>query len=548
MVGEQIMRLVKFNPLVFLVSGTVLFTVLVSSPILALFMMSFKSSGGVWQHLIDTVLFKYISNTILLMLGVALVSFFIAIVPAWLVSNYYFPLSKILDWALILPAACPAYLVAYAYTDVLEYAGVVQKAIRHFFDFNSPGEYYFPEIRSIWGAIFVMSLVLYPYIYVLARTAFRTAPASLYETAVLYKKSVFINVGLPLARPAIFAGLALVCMEVVSDFGTVEYFSLETLTLGIFNVWIGMNSITSAAQLSVVTFIFIITLLLVEIRSRAASKYYDTSRGQSHTLVEKLNGKVIFFAILICFLPPLLGFFIPVSILLSNSLHAFQYEPFANFLLPFLNTIVVSAACAILVVFFSFFVVSCSKETRLSWVSGLVSLSATGYAFPGTMLAIGVVLSVGQADRLIIYLNSFIHFIPEGFYLGGTFAVLLFAYVVRFQAIGFGAVSSGIQKIAPNLLSVSRCLGKSYMGTSKDVTLPLLRPYLLAGGLLVFVDTMKELPMTLLLRPFNFETLATQAYQYAHSELMAEASIPALLIIASGLIPVIFLNNFLRKI
>ena len=541
-------RIEKIDALVFFILITVILTSLVISPILTLFLMSLKSSGGIWQHLIDTVLLRYIINTVILMVGVGAIAFVIAIVPAWLVSNYRFRLSKVLDWILILPAACPAYLVAYAYTDVLEYAGAVQKTIRYLFDFTLPNQYYFPEIRSIWGAVFVMSFVLYPYIYLLARTAFRSAPASLYETAILYKKSVFLNAGLPLARPAIFAGLALVCMEVVSDFGTVEYFSLETLTLGIFNVWIGMNSITAAAQLSVVTFIFIITLLLIEIKSRAASKYYDTSRGQSHALTKKLRGRKAILAMLICFLPPLLGFFIPICILLSNSVYAFQYEPFANFLLPFLNTIIISAACALLVVSLSFLIVSCSKETRLAWLVGLVNLSATGYAFPGTMLAIGVVLFIGQVDRLTSYINSFLYIVPDEFYLGGTFAALLFAYVVRFQAIGFGAVSSGIQKIAPNLLSVSRCLGKSYVGTTKQVTLPLLRPYLLAGGLLVFVDTMKELPMTLLLRPFNFETLATQAYQYAHSELMAEASIPALLIIASGLIPVIFLNNFLRRV
>ncbi len=541
------MKLLKLDPVVFLVSATILFAILLVSPVCALFVMSLKSSEGIWQHLIDTVLLKYILNTVTLMGGVALLSLMIAIIPAWLISNYYFPFCRTLDWILILPAACPAYLVAYAYTDVLEYAGVVQKLIRYLFDFSSPDQYYFPEVRSIWGAIFVMSFVLYPYIYVLARTAFRAAPASLYETAILYKKSIFVNVGLPLARPAIFAGLALVCMEVVSDFGTVEYFSLETLTLGIFNVWIGMNSITSAAQLSVVTFIFIITLLLVEIKSRAASKYYDTSRGQSSPLAKRIYGKAATAAVLICFLPPLLGFFIPICILISNSLYAFQYEPFTNFFRPFLNTIFVSATCALFVVLLSFLLVSSSKESRSNWINWLVGLSSTGYAFPGTMLAIGVVIAVGYTDQLISYLNSIAGIFPDDFYLGGTYAALLFAYIVRFQAIGFGAVSSGMQKIAPNLLSVSRCLGKSYVGTTRNVTLPLLMPYLLAGGLLVFVDTMKELPMTLLLRPFNFETLATQAYQYAHSELMAEASIPAILIILSGLIPVIFLNNFLRK-
>mgnify|MGYP001166641975 FL=1 len=542
------MRLVKPNPLIFFTSGSIIFTFLLISPVLALFVMSLDSSDGVWEHLVDTVLLKYISNTMMLMIGVASVSLLLAVIPAWIISNYHFPFSKILDWILILPAACPAYLVAYAYTDVLEYAGFVQKAIRYIFNFTAPDQYYFPEVRSLWGAIFVMSFVLYPYIYVLARTAFRNAPASLYETAVLYKKSVILYVGLPLARPAIFAGLALVCMEVVSDFGTVEYFSLETLTLGIFNVWIGMNSITSAAQLSVVTFIFIITLLLIEVKSRSSSKFYDTSRGQARTSINKLNRKNSILAIIICVFPPVLGFIIPVLILFSNSLFAFKYEPFTNFFQSFLNTVIVSAISAVAVVTLSFLVISSSKETKSKLLIWLARLSATGYAFPGTMLAIGVVISVSYFDHLLTKLDSIIYIIPNGFYLGGTFLVLIFAYIVRFQAIGFGAISSGSQKIPPNLLSVSRCLGKSYIGTTRKVTLPLLRPYLFAGGLLVFVDTMKELPMTLLLRPFNFETLATQAYQFAHSELMAEASVPALLIILAGLVPVIFLNNLLRRI
>ncbi len=542
------MKMPSFNGENIFFSSTLIFSILFLCPIIALFIISANNSDGIWGHLLETVLFKYVYNTVFLMVGVIILSLFISIIPAWLVSNYDFKFSKFFDWILVLPIACPAYLVAYAYTDFLEYAGPFQKFVRFLFNYNSSDEYFFPEIRSLWGAIFVMSFVLYPYIYVLARTAFRKAPLSLYETSRLYNKSTFFSVGLPLARPAIFAGLALVCMEVVSDFGTVEYFSLETLTLGIFNVWIGMNSITSAAQLSIITFIFVISLLLIEIRSRAASKFHDTSRSKTYVTLKKLSSRKSILCILICLFPPLVGFVIPVLILISNSLYAFDYEPVNEFIKPFFNSVLISFLSAAFVVLFSFLIVSYSNETKSKFVKTLAGISSTGYAFPGTMLAIGVVIFIGFLDNLINSIDKFIFIIPNNLYFGGTFFVLLFAYIVRFQAIGFGSLSSGFQKIPQNLFSASRCLGKTFLGTTIKVTFPFLLPFLIAGGLLVFVDVMKELPMTLLLRPFNFETLATQTYQYAHSELMAEASIPALMIVSSGLIPVFFMNKLLRDI
>ncbi len=542
------MKMPSFNGESIFFSSTLIFSILFLCPIIALFIISANNSDGIWEHLLETVLFKYVYNTVFLMVGVIILSLFISIIPAWLVSNYEFKYAKFFDWILVLPIACPAYLVAYAYTDFLEYTGPVQKFVRFFFNYNSADEYFFPEIRSLWGAIFVMSFVLYPYIYVLARTAFRKAPLSLYETSKLYNKSTFFSVGLPLARPAIFAGVALVCMEVVSDFGTVEYFSLETLTLGIFNVWIGMNSITSAAQLSIITFVFVISFLLIEIKSRASSKFHDTSRRKTFVSLKKLSSQKSILCILICLFPPFVGFIIPVLILISNSLYAFDYEPINVFIKPFLNSILVSFLSAAFVVLFSFLIVSYSNETKSKFIKTLAGISSTGYAFPGTMLAIGVVIFIGFLDHLINSIDKFIFIIPNNLYFGGTFFVLLFAYIVRFQAIGFGSLSSGFQKIPQNLFSASRCLGKTFLGTTIKVTFPLLLPFLIASGLLVFVDVMKELPMTLLLRPFNFETLATQTYQYAHSELMAEASIPALMIVSSGLIPVFFMNKLLRDI
>ncbi len=508
--------------------------------------MSLGDSADIWPHLVETVIFRYFWNTFVLMIGVAVCSTVIGVGSAWLISNYSFSFSKVLDWFLLLPAACPAYLVAYAYTDFLEYAGTVQGLFRATFGYSSPNDYYFPEIRSLGGAIFVMSFVLYPYIYVLARTAFRKAPLTLYQVARLYQKSTFFRIGLPLARPAILAGMALVCMEVVSDFGTVEYFSLETLTLGIFNVWIGMNSITAAAQLSVITFLFVIGLLFVEARSRAAQRFNDTSRGQSYISLEKIYGLKSLLAFSVCITPPMIGFFIPILVLATNSMTVISSEILMELKGPLLNSVFVSILCSFTVVLISCFVVATAQNSQSSVIKILANCSASGYAFPGTMLAVGVVVFAGIGDYLIINLQTYNKDLFSNIHFGGTIFLLLFAYVVRFQAIGFGAINSGIQKISPNLFAVSRSLGKTFSGTTSMITLPLLKTYILAAALLVFVDTMKELPMTLLLRPFNFETLATYTYQYAHDELMTRASVPALMIILTGLLPVVFLNHVLR--
>ena len=253
-------------------------SILLMGPIFSLIFTAFESNQDLWVHLIKTVLPIYVINTLMLFVGVLILSAVLGVSTAWIVTYYSFAGKKLIEWALILPIACPAYIIAYVYTDFLEFAGPVQGFIRDVFDMNSAADYYFPEIRSIAGAIFVMGFVLYPYVYILARTGFNSSPRSLYETASLYGRNKFLAVGLPLCRPYIVAGLALVAMEVLSDFGTVEYFSVQTLTLGMFNVWIGMNSISAASQIAIVTFIFIVLLLTLEKRARSSQKYNDTSK------------------------------------------------------------------------------------------------------------------------------------------------------------------------------------------------------------------------------------------------------------------------------
>ena len=514
-------------------------------PILFLFFISFGNTDGLWLHLISTVLPKYVTNTILLMLGVTILSAIFGITAAWIIARYKFRFSNIIDLMMILPAACPAYLVAYAYTDFFEYAGPLQVQLRSFMGWSSPSVYFFPEIRSLGGAIFVLSSVLYPYIYLLSRTAFRQVPESLLEVSSMYNKSTFWGLSLPLARPAISAGVALVCMEVISDFGTVEYFSLETLTLGIFNVWIGMNSITAAAQLATFSFIFVILLLVLEMISRSGRRFNDTSKKQRSSNAIKVKGFDCILYPLICVVPVCFGFFIPITILIINVINSATINNIFENLVVLKNTLFVSLVGSILVIIVGATCASVAKTSGDKNLQNISKLSATGYAFPGTILAIGIIIFVGYLDQLIEIVTMGSKF--NNFYISGTLSVLIFAYLTRFLAVGYGSVLSGLDKTSPNLIWASRTLGMSFFGTITSITIPLIRPSILAGGVLVFVDIMKELPMTLLLRPFNFDTLATQTYQFAHDELMNEASLPALMIIFAGLIPIFFLNKILRN-
>jgi iron(III) transport system permease protein len=481
------------------------------------------------------------------MVGVLALALLFGITTAWIVTNYDFPLKKYVDLILILPAACPAYLVAYAYTDFFEYAGPIQGILRNVMGWSNASEYYFPEIRSVGGAIFVLASVLYPYIYLLVRTAFSLTPTSLLEVSSIYGRSKFWNVSLPIARPAIAASSALVCMEVVSDFGTVEYFSLETLTLGIFNVWIGMNNITAASQIAIFTFLFIILLLLVETRSRSEKRFHDTSRHQSRLYTKEISMAKGLGLILLCSIPVLCGFFIPISILISNINQFFNFKDLTTIIPILLNTMLVASLGSIIIVSVATFLACTTAAKGNKKLQSFVNISTMGYAFPGTMLAIGVLIMSGVVDRSLNNNYFFSYLSTRPIFVSGTLSVLLFAYLVRFLAVSYGANLSGLSKISANLNWASRTLSTSFSNTITHVSIPLIKKSIIAGGLLAFVDITKELPMTLLLRPFNFETLATHTYQFAHDELMAKAALPALIIILFGLMPVIFLNNILKK-
>ena len=524
-------------------ASAVLVCCLILGPIAALVMTALGDSGGLWSHLVSTVLPRYVSNTLLLMAGVGVLAICFGVSTAWVVTRYEFPGRRLFEWMLLLPAAIPAYIIAYTYTDFLEYAGPVQSMLRDMFGWRRPADYWFPEIRSLGGAMLVMASVLYPYIYMVTRIAFRLTPASLFEIAIVHNKSQFWSVGLPLARPAITAGLALVLMEVVSDFGTVEYFAVETITLGIFNVWLGMNNIVAAAQISLFGFVFILSLLGLELYARSRQRYSGGTRkhaGLTH-MVPSTRGQIACIAV--CVLPLLTGFVVPVGVLLKLVLAA----PIAAQFAPVTGTIIASvgmaASAALIIVLLSTLIVIAATYRGGVFVRQLAVAASTGYAIPGTMLSIGVLIFAGMIDRSW---SGLVGDQRATLMLGGA-GVLMTAYIVRFQAVGYGAMMSGIRRLPDNMMNASRVLGQGFGASLKRVVMPLLGSSMLAGGLLVFVDVMKELPITLLLRPFDFETLATYTYQYAKDEMLEEAALPALMVVMAGLIPVILMNRMLRR-
>ena len=523
--------------------GVILLCSLILGPVLAVLVAAFGDSGGLWSHLYDTVLGRYISNTLILMAGVGVVAIGFGVSSAWVINRYDFAGRRILEWMLLLPAAIPAYIIAYSYTEFFEYAGPLQSGLRHLFGWQSPRDYWFPEIRSLGGAILVMASVLYPYIYMVTRIAFRLTPASLFEIALVHNRSQFWQVGLPLARPAIMAGLALVMMEVMSDFGTVEFFAIETITLGIFNVWLGMNNLVAAAQISIVGFGFILALLGLELYARSRQQYVSSSRNQTPLamLVPTKAGIMACWAV--CIIPLLFGFFIPVGVLLGLVATNDLLADFMAIQGIIGNTLIVAAIAAVVIMVLSAFIVVTATFRAGSKTRKLALFASTGYAFPGTILAIGVLIFTGQLDRAIaaVFGAQF-----QGILIT-SIGVLFLAYIVRFQAVGYGAMISGVRRLPANMMNASRVLGQGYMDSIRRVIMPLLKSSFLAGMMLVFVDVMKELPMTLLLRPFNFDTLATYTYQFAKDEMLEVAALPALMIVLSGLVPVILMSAMLRR-
>lgn len=522
---------------------------LVLLPVLSVFYIALFPKENIWAHLVDTVLWYYIRSTLTLLAGVGLTSFVIGIGTAWLVTACRFPGRHIFEWALLLPFAVPAYVIAFVYTDLLEYAGPVQSALRDWFGWETMRDYWFPEVRSMGGAIVLMSLVLYPYVYMLARAAFleqSNAIQAASRSLGCTPWQSFYRVSLPMTRPAIAVGLSLVLMETLNDFGTVDYFAIRTLSLGVYDTWLNMSNLGGAAQIASLMLVFVVVLIGLERLGRARQRHYSQSRPDRDAALYVLTGWRAWGALVACALPLILGFVVPAWILADYALSNFSSYWTDDFIGYSANSFFLSAAAAVTTVFLGTLLAYGRRLYPSRAMGAQVNLAKLGYAMPGTMLAIGVLIPLAAFDNTLDSWLRATFDVSTGLLLSGSVFALIFAYSVRFLAVAAGAVESSLDKVTPSMDKAARSLGENTLSTLRRVHLPLIRPGLLTGALVVFVDCMKELPATLMLRPFNFDTLATHVYQFASDERLEASAMGALMIVLVGLIPVILLSKSIR--
>ena len=519
----------------------------VIAPLASVLWLAFNPAENIWPHLAATVLPAYVVTTFLLMLGVGVASIVIGVGTAWLVTMCRFPGRRIFEWGLLLPMAIPAYVVAYVYTDLLEFAGPVQRGLRGLFGWQSPRDYWFPEIRSLGGAIAVMSLVLYPYVYMLARAAFLVQSVGVLEAGRSLGRGPwrsFMTLAVPLARPAIVVGTTLVLMETLNDFGTVDFFAVRTLTAGIFHVWLHMNNVGGAAQIAAVMLIVVLALIAIERAARRGRKFHDLRGSYRPLPAFRLAPGRRLLAVLACATPIGLGFVVPALVLLRHTLGAVGETSAADVLLPARNSLMLSSLAALVALAAGLLL---AYGLRLAGgAPGLklaTRLASLGYAVPGAVLALGVLIPFAAFDNALDAAMRATFGISTGLVLSGTVVAVVFAYVARFLAVSFGALEASLEKVTPTMDMAARSLGQGLGGTLRRVHLPLMRGGLFTAAILVFVDCMKELPATLILRPFNFDTLATQVYQYASDELIRQAAPSALAIVAAGVVPVVLLSR-----
>jgi iron(III) transport system permease protein len=539
---------------------------LIALPLFAIASGLFIDTRTVWVHLASTVLSTYIFNSLGLMLGVGLGVTTLGTATAWLVTLCSFPGQRWMEWALLLPLAAPAYILAYTYTTFLDYSGPIQTGLRALFGWTTPQDYWFPSVRSLPGAIVMLTLVLYPYVYLLARSAFVSQSVVSLEASRSLGCNPwqsFWQVALPMARPALTAGLSLALMETLNDYGTVDYFAVPTFTTGIFRTWFGMGERIAATQLAAFTLVFILALIWLERWSRQQQQYYQSANRCQPPSRYLLQSWRQWLAILVCVAPIILGFFIPAGVLLqlvaagSGELGAGDemtdysgQSGFGNddaFWTLTSHSLTLAALSAAIAVGVSILLAYALRLYPTKWNRIATQIATSGYAMPGAVIAVGLLVPLGQFDNAVNNWMKAAFGVSTGLLLSGTIAALVFAYLVRFLAVAFGAVESSLKSIKPNLDEAAQSLGYRPSKILQKIHLPLMRSGLFTAAILVFVDVMKELPATLIIRPFNFDTLAVRVYNLASDERLAEAAPPALAIVIVGLIPVILLSLQIKR-
>ncbi|WP_051302905.1 ABC transporter permease [Psychromonas aquimarina] len=526
-------------------------TCIIITPILALIISAFSiDNSGSFQHLIDTVLIDYTFNTLLLILGVICLSFVLALPAAWFVACCEFPSRTVLQWAFMLPLAIPPYIVAIVYTDFLDFSGPVQQFLRSFMGWQQASDYYFPDIRTISGAVIVLSLTLYPYLYLLLRSAFLGQSGGLFQAARtlgLSPWSAFWRVSLPLSRSAIAVGLSLIAMETLGDFATVNYFAVSTLTTAVYDTWLELGSLTTAAKVSSFMLLGLVILITLENYSRRKQKIYQRS-GATHTELRfVLQGWKKWGALSFSWGLLFAAFILPLCVLFYYAFHYFSESLNESLWQYTVNSLWLAVIVAFLALLVALIVNFYQRLSPGPLAKTCIRFTSLGYAVPGTVVAIGVLIPFTNIDLWLNQLLVEFGFSRVGLLFSGTLFILVTGYLVRFSAIAVGSIDSSLAQVSPSLDLASRTLGQNASQTIRRVNLPLIKKGLLSAFILVFIEAMKELPTALLLRPFNFETLATYVYQFVSDEMIEYAALPALLIVLMGLVPFIVVNRLLEK-
>lgn len=519
---------------------------IVALPIATILVLALTPSENIWPHLVRTVLPGSAARTLLLAGGVAAIAFAVGTSTAWLVTMYRFPGRGLIDQLLVLPLAVPTYIVAYCYVELFDYAGPVQSELRSLFGWARPTDYWFPQVRSLGGAIFMMAAVLYPYVYITARASFAQQSVCALEVARTLGRTplgTFIEVALPLARPAIAAGIALVVMECFNDLGAVQYLGVQTLSASIYSTWLQRSNLGGAAQLAAVMLLFVVALLAIERTARAGRQVHHTTGRYRAIPFHDLEGWKGLLAAALSALPFIIGFVVPFLVLAQNTLtHASGISGSAYFSAA-RNSLLLSSIAGMLAVAIALTLGYARRVAGNRFIRPAIRLAGLGYAIPGTVLAIGLLIPLAGIDNAVDSFARENFGFSTGLLLSGSLVAITAAYVIRFLAVALGQIDGGLERISPSLDAAARTLGESALSTLWRVHLPLLLPPLGAAALLVFVDCMKELPATLLLRPFNFETLATHVYGLASIEQLEQSAPGALTIVLVGLLPVLLLHK-----
>ena len=531
-------------------AGATLMALALAMPVITIVVLALMPTENIWPHLLSTVLPGYVARTLALMAGVGIITFVVGTAVAWLVTMCRFPLRPFFAWASLVPMAMPGYIVAYAYVDFLSYAGPLQSWLRRLFGWTSPSDYWFPEIRSLGGAIVVLSMVLYPYLFLTARASFIRQPATQLEVARALGQTpwgAFLTVALPLARPAIAVGVSLALMECLNDIGAAGFFGVRTLTLGVYTTWLSQGNLGGAAQIAAVMLLFIFALLWVERQARRKQSFVLPSQRPRQPDRIRLNGWQRALAVVVCLTPIVIGFVVPAAVLLSFAATRLGNAVSLTYLKAVGHSLLLASLAALIAVGIGLMLGYANRVLQSGPTRRAIRVASVGYAIPGTVLGIGVLIPLAAFDNALDGYMREAFGVSTGLLLSGSIAAIVFAYVVRFLAVSFGAIESGLQKVTPNVAAAARMLGRGPLSAFFEVHLPLLRPALVTAALLVFVDCMKELPATLILRPFDFETLATTVFMLASLEQLEESALPALTIVAAGLLPVILLARTLHE-